>query len=65
MTEEPLGDRALPERTDPEDGTWDCAPPTGTDDGFLFGSARRYHPPVYVSAISWYSVAGDGAGDAG
>lgn len=20
------------------------------------GIAKRYHPPVYVSAISWYSV---------
>jgi len=53
VTDEPLGDRALPERAEPEDGTLVCAAlPDATDDGFLLGSARRYQPPVYVSAIS-------------
>jgi hypothetical protein len=46
VTDDPLGDRALPERTDPEDVTFDCAVPVVADDGFLLGNAKRYHPPV-------------------
>ena len=60
-TDDPLGDRALPERTDPEDGKLVCALLPVADDGFLLGNARRYHPPVYVRAISWYTGAGGGA----
>lgn len=59
-TDDPLGDRALPEPTDPEDGTLVCALLAVADD-FLLGNARRYHPPVYVRAISWYTGAGGGA----
>ncbi len=46
VTDDPLGDRALPERTDPEDVTFDCAVPVVAEDGFLLGNAKRYHPPV-------------------
>jgi len=60
-TVDPLGDRGLPDRTDPEDETFVCAAPEAVDDGFLLGNARRYHPPVYVRAINWYSGADDGA----
>lgn len=60
-TDDPLGDRALAERTDPEDVTLVCAEPVDADDGFLLGNARRYHPPVYVRAISWYTGADGGA----
>ena len=59
-TDDPLGDRALPERTDPENVTFVCAVPVDADDGFLLGNARRYHPPVYVRAISWYTTGADG-----
>ncbi|SRR6266478_2595642 len=61
VTDDPLGDRALPERTDPEDVTFVCAVPVLADDGFLLGNPRRYHPPVYVRAIIWYTGASDGA----
>jgi len=57
-TEDPLGDRALPERTDPVDETFECAAPATADGVFLLGNARRYHPPVYVRAINWYSGGG-------
>jgi len=60
-TEDPLGDRALPERTDPVDETFECAAPATADGVFLLGNARRYHPPVYVRAINWYSGGGGGA----
>jgi hypothetical protein len=64
-TDDPLGDRGLPDRTDPEDETFVCAaPPGAADDGFFLGNARRYHPPVYVRAISWYSGASGGAAEA-
>jgi hypothetical protein len=60
VTDDPLGDRALPERAGPEDVTFVCAVPVA-DDGFLLGNARRNHPPVYVRAISWYTGADGGA----
>lgn len=63
-TDDPLGDRGLPDRTDPDDETFVCAAPGAADDGFFLGNARRYHPPVYVRAISWYSGAGGGAAEA-
>lgn len=61
VTDDPLGDRALPERTGPDEVMLVCAMPVVVDDGFLLGNARRNHPPVYVRAISWYTGTGGDA----
>jgi len=42
---------------DPEIGIPREGEPKGVFDVPELGSARRYQPPVYVSAMSWYTVA--------